>query len=751
MYSPRLLVPLYALTLLLSAFLLFSVQPLLGKMILPMLGGAPAVWNAAMVFFQAMLLAGYAWVHFTSRFLKPSWQAALHIAVLLVCAAALPIIIPDGWENPPVSGNPVFWQLAMMSVACGGPFFALAATAPLLQRWFSFTGHTDASNPYFLYAASNLGSMTALLLYPFVIEPHLIIRQQTVDWAWGYGILVLLTGACALAARNHAPPVPADQGPPEKLAKKRIALWLLLSFLPSSLMLGVTTYITTDIAAVPLLWTVPLALYTGSFIVAFARRWPVSMGSVTFLQGLVLAAIIGLAIHSYRDYMLAVCVLHLALLFLSLMCHMQLAQARPPARQLTLFYLVIAAGGVAGGLFNTLVAPRLFPFPLEYPLALAALVLVRYRSGPPPSFAGLRRVLEKMLASQVWRIAVVAATLPIGFYFMLTHPMDNGKDLGAMAAFALLAMLSGTRRPFAVAGIVLLAFYPGYSWSSYTEALAWKRNFFGILQVRDLDPERVLFFDTTIHGAQALDERYKRIPLTYYSPVGPAGDVFEILNGRKGNQNIAALGLGLGSVSCYALPRRHFDFYEINPDVVKMAQDPKLFTFLSGCGADYKIIMGDARLNLANAPDHSYDLIFVDTFSSDNIPVHMMTQEAFRLYFRKLKPGGLIAINVSNRYLNLDRVVIAIARDLHVYDMLKRSDIRASGDLFITASNYAVMAGDAETLRPFLARGWVLPIPQPSWKSWRDDYSDIVSVLDVLQKYQPRPDAQIPLNLRKAP
>ncbi len=594
--------------------------------------------------------------------------------------------------------------------------------------------------------------MTALLLYPFVIEPHLIIRQQTMYWAWGYGILVLLTGVCALAARNRSASVPAEQGPSEKPAKKTIALWLLLSFLPSSLMLGVTTYITTDIASVPLLWIVPLALYTGSFIVAFARKWPFGIGSVTFLQGLVLAVIVGLAIHSYHDYKLAVCVLHLVLLFFSaLLCHMQLAQARPPARQLTLFYLVIAAGGVAGGLFNTLVAPRLFPFPLEYPLALAALVLVRYRSGPPPSFAWLHRGLEKMLASTVWRVAVVVVTLAAGFYFM-KHPVDDTKDLGAVAAFALLVVLSATRRAFAAAAIVLLAFYPGYSWSSYAEALAWKRNFFGILQVRNIDPERVLFFDTTVHGAQALNKRYERVPLTYYSPIGPAGDVFDILSQRPGKQNIAALGLGLGSVSCYALPRRHFDFYEINPDVVAMAQDPKLFTFLSGCGADYKIIMGDARLSLANAPDHSYDLIFVDTFSSDNIPIHMMTQEAFRLYFRKLKPGGLIAVNISNRYLDLARVVVAIARDLHVYDMLGSSDAQVTGDyLFISASVYAVLAEKPETLQPFLARRWVLPIPQPSWKSWRDDYSDIFSVLRVLQKYQNQSDMLKPANSQKAP
>ncbi len=676
MTAPRLLVPLHALTLLLSAFLLFGIQPLLGKMILPMLGGAPAVWNAAMVFFQTLLLAGYAYAHVASRLLRPRGQAILHLAVLLACAAALPLAIPAGWREPPASGDPVWWQLAMMTAAVGGPFFALAATAPLLQGWFSSTGHKDAPNPYFLYAASNLGSMAALLLYPLVIEPHMTVGRQTAAWAWGYGGLVALIAACAFADRHGAPPLKApDSDGGESGGRGSVPLWLLLSFLPSSLMLGVTTFITTDIAAVPLLWTMPLALYTGSFIAAFARRQPASLEAVTLLQGLALAAAIALF-----HFKMAAFAAHLALLFLSaLMCHMQLSRARPPARHLTMFYLSIAAGGAAGGLFNTLLAPRLFPFPLEYPLALAAVAWLRYRIGPEPSFFLLRRV------------------------------------------------------PFAAAAMLLLALYPGYPWGSYTGALALKRNFFGILRVIDVPPERILFFDATIHGAQALDESKRKTPLTYYSANGPAGDVFEVLGRREGPQNVAALGLGVGSIACYARPGRHFDFFEIDPDVVAIAQDRKLFTFLSGCGSDHRVVMGDARLSLAKAQDHSYDLIFVDTFSGDNVPVHMLTVEAFRLYFRKLKPGGLLAVNISNRYLKLGRVAAAVARDLNLYILVRTSALNVASDgLVVTGANYAVLAEAGDTLSAFPGKGWRLPAISRSWKSWRDDYSDIVSALDGL-------------------
>ncbi|HTK84102.1 MAG TPA: fused MFS/spermidine synthase [Patescibacteria group bacterium] len=750
MIPPRLCVPLYSLTLLLSAFLLFSVQPLLGKMILPLLGGAPAVWNTAMVFFQAALLAGYAYAHLTSR-LTVGRQALVHFLVLAACAAALPIAIPAVWKTPPVTGYPVFWQLAMMAVVAGGPFFAISATAPLLQRWFTFTGHRDAANPYFLYAASNLGSMAALLLYPFAIEPHLAVHEQTRDWAGLYGLLIICIIACAfIAAKGRALPEVAETTPDAKVSRKQLGLWLLLGFLPSSLMLGVTTYITTDIASVPLLWIVPLALYTGSFIIAFARRPPVKLEAVTLLQGIVLAAAIALAVNAYTGDALISFVpakissfsIHLLLFFLSsLMCNMQLAQAQPAARHLTMYYLAIAAGGVAGGVFNALLAPVLFPLPIEYALALGALVLLRYRGGESLSLGALRRwLMAEKFGALAWKASLVTV---VAWLCFINYDQFPAKNLMYLPPFALaaLALLSRQRWLFALCAIAMLVVYPDYMWQNYRSALAWQRNFFGTLWVMQIEDVRFLMFNTTMHGAESVKADYIRIPLSYYAPNGPAGDVFEILNKRPGEQKIAQLGLGVGTITCYALPRRSFDIYEIDPDVVKIAQDPRLFAYLKGCGASYKIIMGDARLKLAAAPDHSYDLIFVDTFSSDNIPVHMMTKEAFSLYFSKLKPGGLVVVHLSNRYLNLTHVVSAIARDFHVYIAFGESKSVDLGDgLFASPSLYAVMTARAPDLQPFIARHWILFPSLPSWKSWSDDYSDIVSAISVWQKFWKEPD-----------
>lgn len=749
MIPPRLSVFLYSLTSLLSAFLLFSIQPLLGKMILPLLGGAPAVWNTAMVFFQAALLAGYAYAHFTSR-LRPRRQALLHVAVLAICAVALPIAIPPAWRSPPVTGYPVFWQLAMMTVTAGGPFFAISATAPLLQRWFTFTGHRDAGNPYFLYAASNLGSMAALLLYPFVIEPHLTVHEQTQGWSGGYALLILLIAGCALsAATGPALPQTSETGPDVKPTARQIGLWMLLGFLPSSLMLGVTTYITTDIASVPLLWILPLALYTASFIIAFARRTFVKLESVTWLQGVMLAGAIALTVNSYAgnpliDFVpakLSSFFVHLLLLFLSaLMCNMQLAQVKPAARHLTGYYLAIATGGVAGGLFNGLLAPVLFPLPIEYALALAVLVPLRYRGAGSVSLAALHQWLAgERFIGLAWKSAALTVAVSLCFVNYGQAPA-KGWMYFPVAAFIALAALASRRWLFALAVLAMLGSYPDYMWQSYREALAWKRNFFGTLWVTQVDDIRFLLFNTTLHGSEAVKPEFIRIPLSYYAPTGPVGDVFDVLDNRKGKQKIAQLGLGIGSITCYSLPRRSFDIYEIDPDVVRIAEDPRLFAYLKGCGASYDIVMGDARLRLAAAPDHYYDLIFVDTFSSDNIPVHMMTQEAFRLYFSKLKPGGLVVVHLSNRYLNLTHVVSAIARDLHAYIAFNNSDSKDMGHgLFTSAALYAVMTPQSKDLQPFMARHWILLPPKDSWRSWRDDYSDIVSAVSLWQKFRKDP------------
>lgn len=737
----RLYVPVYTATLLLSAFLLFGVQPLFGKMVLPMLGGSPAVWNTAMVFFQAMLLAGYAYAHATSRLLPPRIQAALHIVLLLVFTLALPLAIPAGWSEPPATSDPGYWQIAMMTVAVGGPFFVLAATAPMLQRWFAATGHPEAQNPYFLYSASNLGSMMALLLYPLVFEPLMTVGQQSAGWGGGYILLIALTLACGLLTSNRrvdeAAQKPANDNP---LTPRLIGLWLLLSFAPSSLMLGVTTTITTDLGSAPLLWIVPLILYVGTFIIAFARVRVIKTGTIMLLQGIVMAAAVGFFTVTNAVYTLLFIPLHLLLFFVTaLACHMQLAQLRPGARHLTAFYLIMAAGGVLGGIFNALLAPRLFHMPAEYPIVLGLAGFLRYLTVPAPSWEAATDKFRKMMRADKGSVFAVMAAAPVcailaGIAPML-HRMPAGFSLmPAYAIFACLAMIFWRRRAFALTAAALLALHPGFSRGTSAEHIVLThRNFFGIERVMETKYTRNLLHGTTVHGTQAQNPEYKMTPLSYYGERGPAGDIFSLLDARPQPQRVAALGLGVGSISCYAWPGRDFDFYEIDPDVAAIAENKAYFTYLSDCGSPYKIIFGDARLKIAKAPDHSYDLIFLDVFSSDNIPVHVMTREAFDIYRRKLKPGGMIAINISNRYLKLRPEVAAIARDLGMDSMFRMSHSKLIGrtGLFYDPAFYGVLAENPETLNPLLGRGWRRVDLPDSKRAWTDDYSNLVGALNI--------------------
>lgn len=730
--NQRIHVNLFAATLLLSAFLLFIVQPLFGKMILPMLGGAPAVWNTAMVFFQAALLGGYLYAHLLSRFPKKV-QAIVHVLVLAAFACVLPIAIPGGWE-PPATDNPSFWQIRLMAVAVGGPFFALSATAPLLQHWFSRSGHEHAENPYFLYAASNIGSLGALLLYPAMFEPMLTLRQQSLSWTAGYGLLALLIVLCAAMKdlkptddRATAPDAAAN----ETLTPGRIALWLLLAFIPSSLMLGVTTFITTDLASAPLLWIIPLAIYVGTFIIAFARQWPIKLETILLWQGVLFAGVTGMFLSGYVDSSFWIILLHIGLFALTaLFCHMQLAALRPQAKHLTAFYLVMSLGGVLGGIFNALIAPVYFTIPIEYALVLGVSAFVRYLTDPGQSLAALRHQLKGNSGFAALGIFIIAACL---FLWILMQPLATTRFMLSAAAAVALAMLSRRRWMLAGLSAIILVAHPGYDWGHHQEILLWKRNFFGIMRVVDSKTgQRYFMHGTTVHGAQPLDEKHKMTPVSYYYNRGtPASQVFALLDSRPGEQHVADLGLGIGTITCYPHPGRSIDFYEIDPDVQAVAENRKLFTYLSDCGTPYKVIIGDGRLKIAKAPDHSYDLIFLDAFSSDNIPVHLLTREAFELYLRKLKPDGLIAINVSNRHLDLDPVVATAARDLGV-----RSLFHSHGDGFVRGTRipfpgslFAVVAPQQETIEKLLPYGWHPLSYDPAKKAWTDDFSNIIGAI----------------------
>lgn len=720
-------VPIFSITLILSAFLLFSVQPLFGKMVLPLLGGTPGVWNTAMVFFQAMLLGGYTYAHLTTKFLNVRTQAVLHILLLSLCVFVLPVAIPENWANPPVTENPIPWLLGLMTVAVGGPFFVLAGTAPMLQRWFSTTDHPDAHNPYFLYAASNIGSMAALISYPFLIEPLLGLQQQSYSWMAGYIILVvLITGAGFISRKSKPASVAFDPyqaaNSTEPTIKMRLQ-WLMLAFIPSSLMLGVTTYVTTDIASAPLFWVIPLALYLLTFIIVFSRHVHMRVQTSYTCQAFVMILV---ALFFIRDPLMIKAVnvsLHMAAFFFSaLTCHLALSHRRPTPNHLTEFYLIMSLGGVLGGIFNSLIAPFLFVIPLEYSLMLAIALLAPYITGDLQF--SIRNII---LNHRFMVIGIGAATIAA----IATNIMSVALLMMVIIFFSLTTLLK-RGSAFIVTLLVILTIDPGYNWAGLTQTLHMERNFFGVIRVANSDKGgmRMLFHGTTLHGTQALVEEYRLSPISYYAASSPGGQVFGMLTKLRQQepQKIAILGLGLGSTACYAQPNRDFVFYEIDPAIKRIAEDKNLFTYLSDCGSPYEVIMGDGRLRIAEAPDHSYDMIFLDAFSSDSIPIHLLTREAFEIYFRKLKPEGLIIVHISNRFLDLSPLVAALAREMKAEVRFNSNTGRiiAQPDITMQGSIFGIMTrGPAMT--QIIDKNFVQwrTYSGPEIRTWTDDYANI--------------------------
>lgn len=741
--SHRNLLAIFAATLFTSAFLIFSVQPMISKMLLPMLGGSPSVWNTAMVFFQAMLLAGYAYAHFVARYLSLKSQAIAHLTLLCLFTMVLPLSFPTN-VTPPEEGGQALWQLGIMLSCVGGPFFVLAASAPLFQYWFSCSTHEDAEDPYFLYAVSNIGSMAALLGYPVIFEPLLTLTNQTYIWFCGYGLLIGLTTMCAWSIRNGV-----KQAPPLGTMDDRVGIgwtkrliWIALAFIPSSLMLGVTTIITTDLASAPFLWVVPLALYLATFIIAFSRKPVISLAVARELGVFaIILVILMVMISAFVTMKVPIIIVHLLTFFLcAQICHGELAEAKPSPSHLTEYFLLISFGGVLGGIFNALIAPRIFMVPLEYSLTLATVPFVIWAGQKKlPAISGrFNDLKEKGRKTKLIIIDALTALLGIalclGTFFIES---DFVQILGVICVFAFLFIVMNNRPVFAVTCLAALLIFQPVLWSMDHKLLALDRNYFGVLKVYSHNDTNFFYHGTTLHGAQPQKEEWKFKPVTYYSPGGPASDIFSIMDKRGGNQAVAALGLGVGSIACYGGKGRHFDFYEIDSDVVKIAENPEYFSYLSGCGSPYKIVLGDARMKIADAPDSSYNMIFVDTFSSDNIPVHIMTREAFEIYLKKLAPDGIIAMNISNRFLDLRPVLAAISRDLGMTIYFKyhkpethKGDV---SDLY-TESLFAVMAKDPKTVATFAEDHNWKPYDKPiTVKVWTDDYANILSSLWALQ------------------
>jgi hypothetical protein len=766
---------LYSATMFAGATLLFVVQPMVGKMILPLLGGTPAVWSTCMVFFQAALLGGYAYAHVSTAWLGISpRQSLLHLAVLAIPLGILPLAVdPHGLRGG--GAHPIFDVLVLLAVSVGLPFLVVSTTAPLIQKWFSHTRHAEARDPYFLYAASNLGSMLALLGYPTLIEPRLHLRgdgwlTQTRLWSLGYLALVVLIALCALtlwlrgpepAGAEHAGDAGAVAAPEPPPGWQLCVRWTALAFVPSSLLIGATAYITTDIAAVPLLWVLPLAIYLLSFILTFGR-WTAGLQRVAAAAAVpAILVVLFLMLSGFKQRMWITVLWHFVLLFVvALACHGELALTRPPSRYLTQFYLLLSVGGVLGGLFNVLLAPVVFTSLLEYPLvmALACLLVGAPRRATAPTARSLATDVILALAVGAAGLALfsdlVSVRLDTAFFTRLLQ-ISSAKvgewvipaELIANKIFVYGAPLAALfflrrRRLTLVLGLIAVLAVDNFVDARKEHQILRARSFFGVLRVsryNDLAGYTELWHGTTLHGRQSLDAKRRQEPLTYYHRGSPVALLMEELQQRSLVNRVAVIGLGTGTMAAFARPGDIMTFYEIDPLVRDIATNRFYFSYVRDAmdrGAAVRIEMGDARIRMDEVrrerPGERYDLIVVDAFSSDAIPVHLLTREAFRLYFDMLSVRGLLILHLSNRYLSLEPVVANLAEDAGLDGRLLRHDLAPITE-GASPSTWAVVGRTQGALgRLAKDEGWTATKLEPSPRVgvWTDDFHNLLAVFD---------------------
>lgn len=716
--------PLFVVTVLTGSFLLFVVQPMVARMALPRLGGAPNVWNSAMLVYQALLLAGYFYAHRLSR-MPLRRQARIHLSLLAVAALTLPITLAN--LPPPRPGTEVFWVPALLALTIGPVFFLVSAQAPLMQRWFA--AHPQAGAPWALYAASNLGSFGGLIAYPLLVEPKLSIAAQSWGWSIGYGLLLVLIALAAWARWNAGDDSQIETAAAAPVPRRRIALWLALSAVPSGLMLSTTTHLTTDIFAMPLLWVIPLGLYLLSFVIAFADR----RGPARAISALAWVAVLGaggLAMISQGSSGLVPVMLSVGLLFVVCVAlHARLYDLRPPAAQLTLFYLVMSAGGALGGLFTALAAPLVFDWVWEHPLlVLAAAALL-----PAERLLDWRRM--RGLQPEMERLALIALGGMAPFVIWLLTDINALAEPGRLrwlytGALVVIGLLLAPWR-LLVVGVLLATMIAqgGEQTLRDTRDGARSRSYFGIYTVRDYPGRRIrtLAHGTTLHGEQSLDPALKRMPLSYYGPGSGAGIAFAnatALHGR--GARLGVVGLGTGSLACYHQPGERLTYFEIDPAVLRYSRDGT-FSYIRDCAPDTQVVLGDARLELAKAAPGSFDVLAIDAFSSDAIPLHLMTAEAFGVYLQALSPKGTLLVHISNRYIDLEPVVAAEvrARGLHA---AMREDAPPAGSNWTGSSWIAITRDPGQLARlgqKAPAMAW-RPLVRPATRSWNDDHASIL-------------------------
>jgi hypothetical protein len=703
---------------------------MVGKMILPLLGGAPAVWNTCLLFFQAVLLLGYLYAYLSSRWLPVRVQVLIQGILIALAVWVQPIRIEPTLAAVS-SASPITSVLLLLLWGVGLPFLVLSTMSPLLQRWFHASRHAESGDPYFLYSASNLGSLIALLGYPFLIEPFLRLSSQSHLWRLGYAVLGGLVLACLFLFYKQEETQEAFQqesGPVANPIQWKTRLhWVLLSLVPSGLLLAVTNYLTRDLSPIPLLWVVPLALYIGSFAIVFARTPLFSHETMLRWQPFFLLPPLALYFLPGKNSLWLELPIQLVAFFVhTMVCHGELVRHRPHPQRLTDFYLWIAVGGVLGGAFVTLLAPVVFTTVLEFFLLYLAVMALR---PPMPRhkplrfmqwvyiFAGMITLLVAGMATRDMVIIITVSTIAV---------------VGGVALLGWILLRRGSQ-PWHVAGsaavlmgLLLLVFSP--------RILFQDRSFFGPVRVmhNELRQLRILMHGVTIHGAQSEDSVIAREPLTYFHPTGPFGTIYSMIPAPPGRRSVGIVGLGTGSLVMYGQEGDHFTFYEIDPLIARIAQEEALFTYLTLARCQWRIVLGDARLSLSREDEPRFDWLVLDAFSSDSIPSHLLTREAMQVYKDKVKPGGGVAFHITNYYLDLRPVLAALITDVGWVGYV-RSDLRRveSPERYISSSTWVVAAASLDLLvKVANDPGWVPLDRLPSIPVWTDDYSNLARVIE---------------------
>jgi len=734
---------LFALTLFSSASLMFVLQPMFGKALLPLLGGSASVWNTCMVFYQSILFFGYLYAHLLSTHLSYHKQFFIHGALIIISLSFLPISIAES-SAPPTVGNPSAWLLSILFFSIGLPFFILSTTSPLLQKWFSGLGHQTSHDPYYLSMASNSGSLIALLSYPFLLEPEFGLTQLQQLWSTGFLFLAVLIAVCMIMQLKPQALPPKIQ--PNKLKESNIFLvdkpglrlqlhWILLSFIPSSLLLGTTNYISIDIATVPLLWVIPLAIYLLSFILVFSKYSTAIHKKIVLIQPWVCMPFL---IYYFSEQKLShfsvELVLHFLVFFISIMvCHGELAKRRPPTQFLTQYYLIMSLGGMLGGIFNSFIAPLIFSSIYEYPLAIIFALLLN------PSHRENNVYLKAYLGKFIFCTYLFTFMTILYFNF---NQFSNIVLLGfsiLVVGFVNYFLFHKYPVFFPLFGLLIVSCVAPEK-QQRGQLLHQSRNFYGVLTVKHQtgnymgNPNETLhelYSGTTQHGAQLFsDYNLHCRPNGYYSQKGPLGDIFTTYNLLNNDWHIGVVGLGVGEMVGYAKASQSWTFFELDPNVVEIATNPNYFTFLTECIDHYKVQLGDARITLEKQ-HQSFDLLVIDAFTSDAIPTHLLTKEAIELYLSRLNRNGLLVFHISNRYLAINKVLSDHAEKLGLSLLIKEFRPKQKTPL-LSNSDWVILARNPAQLEPMLTTNWrgdwhKLP-HYPNVRSWTDDFTSIMTV-----------------------